>query len=316
MSADPRFSRGDRIANFAARAGIGRLTQFYDVMDGRPTLLLCGIGGGIDPPAEVTTVSVSGDGAGPGTAFRDPSGRLAQTLGRGAYLLDPNGRVMSAHAGADVEAWLAEALAGLPPAAAPAVRRGGVAPVLIVPDVLDAGTRAALIAACEADNEPSGMPRAVDGEVRMVADGSAKARRDHHLTGALAETVTALIGRRLLPEIHKAFAFRATRFEAFKVVRYDAGAGWFRPHRDNTTPDAAHRAFAMTLNLNEGYEGGALRFPEYGPDLYKPPPGAAIVFSGSHLHEATDVTEGARYALLTFLWGEEQARARVQRAVG
>lgn len=265
------------------------------------------------PPDGVTTVCVRAEGeVGPGTTFVDASGRLRATLGRAAYLLDPNGRVLAAHAGDGLDDWLADAVAALPTPGPAALRRGGVAPVLIVPDVLDGDTRAALIAACEADNRPSGMLREVDGAVRLLADGSSKARRDHHLAGALAETVTGLIGRRLLPEIHKAFAFRATRFEAFKVVRYDAGAGWFRPHRDNTTPDAAHRAFAMTLNLNDGYEGGALRFPEYGPDLYKPPPGAAIVFSGSHLHEATDVTDGTRYALLTFLWGEEQARARAR----
>jgi len=43
--------------------------------------------------------------------------------------------------------------------------------------------------------------------------------------------------------------------------------------------------FALTLNLNEGYEGGHLRFPEYGAYLYRPGAGGAVVFSGSHLHE-------------------------------
>src|SRR5215218_7840664 len=45
--------------------------------------------------------------------------------------------------------------------------------------------------------------------------------------------------------------------------------------RDNLSPATAHRRFALTLNLNDGYQGGQLRFPEYGPELYRPAPGAA-----------------------------------------
>ena len=123
------------------------------------------------------------------------------------------------------------------------------------------------------------------------------------------------LGRRLLPEIVRAFQFPVTRFEVPKVVRYSAPegsrpGGFFRPHRDNTTPDAAHRRFAMTLNLNDGYEGGALTFPEFGPALYAPPAGGAIVFSCSLLHEATEVRSGDRYVLLTFFYGEAEAKQR------
>ena len=47
----------------------------------------------------------------------------------------------------------------------------------------------------------------------------------------------------------------------------------------------------MSLNLNAGeYEGGFLRFPEYGPNLYMPETGCAVVFSCSLLHEALAVT--------------------------
>ena len=62
----------------------------------------------------------------------------------------------------------------------------------------------------------------------------------------------------------------------------------------------------MTLNLNaEEYEGGELTFPEYGPDLFKPASGDAVAFSCSLLHEARAVTEGQRYVLLAFLFGED-----------
>jgi len=60
--------------------------------------------------------------------------------------------------------------------------------------------------------------------------------------------------------------------------------------------------YALTLNLNsEEFEGGGLRFPEYGPSLYTPPTGGAILFSCSLVHEATPVTRGRRFTLLSFL---------------
>jgi predicted 2-oxoglutarate/Fe(II)-dependent dioxygenase YbiX len=122
------------------------------------------------------------------------------------------------------------------------------------------------------------------------------------------------IRRRLAPEIHKAFQFRATRMERCIVACYDAAErGHFRPHRDNTTSGTAHRRFAVSLFLNsEEYEGGFLRFPEYGPALYSAPVGGAVVFSCSVLHEATAVTRGCRYMFLPFLYDESARRIRQQ----
>lgn len=190
------------------------------------------------------------------------------------------------------------------------------APVLIIPDVCNTDLRRRLIDAFAGDNAPSGMLRMVDGKPTLVPDHEAKLRRDHSLSDpSLSEAVAETLGRRLLPEIRRAFQFPVTRFEVPKVVRYSAPegsqpGGFFRPHRDNTTPDAAHRRFAMTLNLNDGYDGGALCFPEFGPTLYAPRAGGAIVFSCSLLHEATEVRRGDRYVLLTFFYGEEEARQR------
>ncbi len=114
------------------------------------------------------------------------------------------------------------------------------------------------------------------------------------------------IERRLLPEIKKAFQFEATRIERYIVACYDAAdGGYFKPHRDNTTSATAHRRFAVSINLNaEEFEGGDLRFPEFGRRTYRPPTGGAVVFSCSLLHEATPVTRGTRYATLPFLFDE------------
>jgi predicted 2-oxoglutarate/Fe(II)-dependent dioxygenase YbiX len=140
-----------------------------------------------------------------------------------------------------------------------------------------------------------------------------KSRRDATITDeSLRSAVRARILHRLLPELEKAFQFKATRFERYIVACYDAAeGGHFNPHRDNTTPGTAHRRFAVTINLNAGeYEGGDLRFPEFGRRTYRAPTGGAVVFSCSLLHEATPVTRGARFAFLPFLYDEEGARIR------
>lgn len=185
------------------------------------------------------------------------------------------------------------------------------APVLFVPEVLDGELCAALMATLDADPVESGMLREVDGEIRLVPDPSAKVRKDHTLEDkALTDRVMRRLAERVLPAIAEAFFYRVTRLEKLKIVRYDEGGrGYFRAHRDNTTPDARHRRFALTLNLNTGgYEGGALRFPDFGDQVYEAPRGGACVFSCSLLHEATDVTAGSRYALLTFFSGEDAPR--------
>ena len=109
--------------------------------------------------------------------------------------------------------------------------------------------------------------------------------------------------------------------ERYLVACYEAGAGHFRPHRDNTTRGTAHRRFAVTINLNaEEYEGGELRFPEFGTETYRAPTGGAIVFASSLLHEVTLVTRGRRYVFLAFFVdrpgleeedGKQQQRDRV-----
>jgi predicted 2-oxoglutarate/Fe(II)-dependent dioxygenase YbiX len=67
----------------------------------------------------------------------------------------------------------------------------------------------------------------------------------------------------------------------------------------------------VTINLNAGgYDGGDLRFPEFGGRTYRAPTGGAVVFSCSLLHEATPVTRGTRYAFLPFLYDDEAARLR------
>ena len=99
--------------------------------------------------------------------------------------------------------------------------------------------------------------------------------------------------------------------ERFIVSCYAAQErGHFRAHRDNTTKGTAHRRFAVTVNLNDDYDGGELSFPEYGPRSYKPPVGCAVVISCSLLHAVSRMRHGKRYAFLPFLYDDAAAKIR------
>ncbi|MCW5760185.1 MAG: 2OG-Fe(II) oxygenase, partial [Phenylobacterium sp.] len=74
------------------------------------------------------------------------------------------------------------------------------------------------------------------------------------------------------------------------------------------TQGTAHRNFACSLNLNDDFEGGDLRFPEFGRATYRPPPGGAVVFSCGLMHEALRITRGRRYAFLPFFHDEAGAK--------
>jgi predicted 2-oxoglutarate/Fe(II)-dependent dioxygenase YbiX len=119
--------------------------------------------------------------------------------------------------------------------------------------------------------------------------------------------------RRLVPEIERFFQFKATRMDRYIVACYDSEVGghFFR-HRDNVNIGAQHRRFALSINLNNGFVGGDLMFPEFGRRMYRPPAGGALVFSCGALHQVTPVTKGKRYAFLAFLYGEEDAKKREQ----
>ena len=75
---------------------------------------------------------------------------------------------------------------------------------------------------------------------------------------------------------------------------------FFNAHRDNTTKGTAHRRFAVSLNLNDDFEGGELVFPEFAGVRVSPPAGGAAVFSCSLLHQVLPVTRGRRFVLTTF----------------
>lgn len=249
---------------------------------------------------------------------RKVSATFAATLEDGAYrphwlLLDRTLRVAARFALEECDAALAAtaALSLAPPAQ-------DWAPVVAVPDVLEPELCRRLIALYEADGgEESGFMRDVGGKTRLMLDPRHKVRRDYLVEEPeLARQLNLRIIHRLLPLVRRAFSFTATRVERLLVGCYEAETGGhFRAHRDNTTKGTAHRRFAVTINLNaEEYEGGDLRFPEFGPRLYRASTGGAIVFGCSLLHEAMPVTMGRRFAFLPFLYDESGAQLRERNA--
>ena len=248
----------------------------------------------------------------------DPDGKTTDKFGLGEqpllFVLDPNQHVLQRFETGETplaERALAH-VAKLPQT--PTHYPGMHAPVLLVPAVFSPEECRYLIAQYWArGNEESGTYRVRDGVMVHMPNHDAKRRRDHHVGDKdLLDMIGGRIGRRVIPEIRRAFQCQMTRVEEFKIVCYEPDpGGYFRVHRDNTSPQTNHRRFAMTLNLNsEEYEGGELSFPEFGGATYKPATGEAVIFSCNFLHEATDVIGGNRFVLLSFLYDEAGQKQR------
>lgn len=199
---------------------------------------------------------------------------------------------------------LAATLDRLPRIAEAPANEGLHAPVLILPRVFEPEFCRALIRQYQTHGgEASGYMREVEGKTVPVLNAGFEELRNQ---------INQRISSRLLPQIFKAFQFKATRMERYTIACYSSEEqGFFRAHRDNTTPATKHRRFACTINLNaEDYDGGDLRFPEFGRQTYRAPTGGACIFSCSLLHEATPVTQGDRYAFLPFFYDDEGADIR------
>jgi peroxiredoxin len=187
------------------------------------------------------------------------------------------------------------------------------APVLIVPRVLDFEFCDLLVALYDKlGGDESGFLLDSCGKTATVIDHRLKRRQDMIIAlPDLRETIRDRFVTRLLPAISRYFQFEATRMDRYLVSCYDSAlGGHFFRHRDNINAGAAHRRFAVTINLNKDYDGCDLVFPEFGRRAYRAPVGGAVVFSCGALHEVTPITRGRRYAFIPFLYGEDGAARR------
>ena len=158
----------------------------------------------------------------------------------------------------------------------------------------------------------SGFQFDIDGKTTTLSNWRLKRRKDVAVNAPeVRELIRTQVVRRVLPQIERYFQFQATRMDRYIVACYDSeDGGHFHRHRDNVNAGAQHRRFALSINLNNTFEGCDLMFPEFGRKAYRPSEGGALVFSCGALHQVTPVTKGRRYAFLAFMYGEEDARKR------
>jgi len=251
----------------------------------------------------------------PWVRFLDPADDWVSAFGAGSdgawVIVDPMLRIVSIAALGDREP-IFSLLADL---ATPALDRcTGPAPILVLPDVFEPNLCRHLVDLFNRDGgKQTGFMQDIEGKPVERFDQNWKRRRDIVLSDPpLIAAIRARIGRRVCPEIKKAFQFMASRTERDLVARYDAEEGGrFLPHRDDEGESVAHRRFALSVPLNADFDGGELAFPEYSAQRFKPAPGAAVVFSASILHSVASLTRGSRYVFLTFLFDEQAEKARL-----
>lgn len=229
-----------------------------------------------------------------------PAGALRMRV----IVLDPNQRVAATFDSRALPA-AAEAMDGL----ARSVRSDGgrdlllttpMAPVLVLPRVFEPDFCAQLVRLwSKGDHRDSGVSSRY-GNVNM---DHLKRTEDYTIVEPMMlKAVSDRLAYRIGPELTKVFAFdRQFTFDSHVVLSYSAdGKHFFGAHRDNGAPTTADRAFAVSLNLNDDFEGGELVFPEYSGVRVSPPAGSAAVFSCSLLHQVVPVTRGRRFVLTTF----------------
>ena len=304
---------GDRIPEFILPDAETRLQNFYDLVKGRPAVLVLAantarqeqwdeIKGYADiapvlDDAGVDLFIVTNDGVesmamvskaipAPAIWLADIKGVVNLALRTGGKLdksglislfLDSDQRVVAIKGAEPGHApWALGVLRGLSAEAPLAL--GTVAPVLILPRVLDEETCRRLLSREGLSITPTPIANPTE-----------------------AEALSRLLLRRIGPEVDRVFSFDDFRFESLALGQEHAAAGRSAPdrRRDNSDPETAGRSFALILDLEAGaHEGGGLRFPEYGPHLYRPATGAALVHAGGMLRELVAITSGRR-SLLT-----------------
>jgi len=138
---------------------------------------------------------------------------------------------------------------------------------------------------------------------------STKNRHHLHPDKQLEIEIDNKLSRSLFPEIRKIFNFDVNYRELYKICSYDAEtSGRFHAHRDTPYP-YQHRRYAMSLFLNDDYEGGEFELPEYNLKI-KPKANCALIFPGICSHKVNQVTNGSRRVIITFFCSEIEGKTK------
>lgn len=138
-----------------------------------------------------------------------------------------------------------------------------------------------------------------------------KDRLHVHPNSTLQKKIDNKLSKSVLPELRKIFYFDANHRESYKICSYDCvTSGRFHSHRDTPHP-YQHRKYAMSLLLNDDYEGGELYLSEYDMKI-KPKANTAIIFPGISSHQVLTVTKGSRMAMITFFSNSTKQHYKMQ----
>jgi len=144
---------------------------------------------------------------------------------------------------------------------------------------------------------------------RQTHNTSSKNRHHIHPDKQLEIDLDNKLSRSLFPEIKKIFNFDVNYRELYKICSYDAETdGRFHAHRDTPSP-FQHRRYAMSLFLNDDYEGGEFELPEYNFKI-KPKANCALIFPGICSHKVNQVINGSRRVIITFFCSEIEGKTK------
>ncbi len=348
MQLDPSLKPGDRIPNFLLPDQENARRSFYHELLGQPVLLLAcrkltagpahlaltalaqKADGIAELEAQIFAVTASDVftnfesmkqlSAG-FTVFSDPSAQMvgpmmagAGTEGQGRlFLLDQNQRIMEileiGSEGCDLAPVLSRLKEIRDERASSPSTQGRAAPILLLPHLFDQAFCRQLIDLWKAEHQEGGFSTGYGN----TYDASRKKTLEHVIKDpALHRYISYTLARRVGPELAKVFNYQAAfQFEVHIVMSYlPDRQDFFGLHRDDLRPENKRR-FALSLNLNDDFEGGELHFPEYSPDGYKMAAGMACIFSCPLLHEARPVTKGQRFVMTSFFCDSDQAAGDV-----
>ena len=315
MEDEARLLPGDRVPNFRLPGPDGVSREFYELAMGRPTLLVLAANTARQDQWDeiknlalalpdlqasgVDLVLVSNDGVdslamvskaipAPAVWFADIQGMVNlglrgaaryDMLGIVSMLMDANHRLLALRGPAPGHAAWATSILWEQEQSEP-MTLTTVAPVLMMPGLLEPKD-------CQRLLEQLDAPGA-------SAEGAAIGE------DTLAEAVTATMLRRVGPEVDKVFAFDDIAVEEVKLRRDDAAeARAVERLRHPREGGLQGRRCSLILDLDPAaYEGGGFGFPEYGPHIYRPGAGGALIFSEALLAEILPLTTGRR-SLLT-----------------
>jgi predicted 2-oxoglutarate/Fe(II)-dependent dioxygenase YbiX len=124
---------------------------------------------------------------------------------------------------------------------------------------------------------------------------------DHAQSRDLHDQFERKVRRLIRRLIEQYWGLDLPRCEGTQLIRYKAGAHYI-PHKDSDDMEFASRYFTVLCYLNEDFQGGCTYFPSLNYRV-KPASGKTVVFPSQFVHAAEPVTQGEKFALLTWMSG-------------